>query len=198
MAQLSGAVTDFNKYNPYPYIATIRCPSCDGRAEFRKAFALVQQRHWSYWEPRLWACGRATSWDRDEQWAPGDPAPAWRGWIIIEQDPALFRWKQPPSGYHDDDRGVVSCARCVGRRRHTLRWPADAHYRFELPEGVLWAWSREGAEALIAYIDSTDRRPGEHGRGQYLFLRHIPTVFLRAKNRARVVRRLRRTLDELA
>lgn len=192
-------MTDFNKYNPYPYIATIRCPRCDGAAEFRKAFALVDASAWAWWEARLWPCARATDWQAKARWAAGDPPPAWSGWIVIEQDPTLYRWQQPsPRGYAATDEGVIACPRCVGRRRHTLSWPADAYYRFQLPQGLLWAWSREGAEALVEFLASSRRDPRAHGPAQLLFLRHIPAAFLAAKDRASIVSRLRRQLSELA
>jgi hypothetical protein len=37
-------VADFNKYNPYPSLETIRCPRCGEAAEFRKAFALIDKK----------------------------------------------------------------------------------------------------------------------------------------------------------
>ncbi|MEZ4340687.1 MAG: hypothetical protein R3B82_29040 [Sandaracinaceae bacterium] len=190
-------MTDYNKHNPYPHIATIRCPACGERAEFRKGLALVSKGEWGWWEPRLWPSARATNWEGTERWAPGDPKPAWRSWIIIEQDPALIRWTKPAAGYRGTDEGVVACARCVGRHTHVLAWPDDAFYRFELPRGVLWAWSREGADALIDFIESTQRDPKAHGPAYHLFLRHVPKHFLGAKDRRVIVKRLRRRLAEL-
>lgn len=194
-------MTDINKYNPYPHIAVVRCPGttakpCGRPAEFRKGIALLCKRTWQWWEPRLWPCARATDWEGKQRWAPGDLAPQWSGWIVVEQDPAVQRWKKPPQGYTVSDAGIVACPRCVGRRAHTLRWPRDAYYRFELPQGVIWAWNRDGAEALIKFIASTRRNPKNYGT-HYLLLRHVPSVFLRAKDREQIVKRLRRDLAEL-
>lgn len=175
-------MTDFNKYNPYPYLATIRGPRCRHAAEFRKAFALINEKSWSWWTMRLWPSARATDWEGKERWVPGDPPPTWRGWIVIEQDPALYCWKKPPQSYKTSDAGIVSCARCVGRRAHTLTWPADAYYQFQLPQGLLWAWSRDGVTALIAFLESAERDPSAHG-DHCFFLRHIPKAFLGAKDR---------------
>lgn len=186
-------MTDPNKFNPYPDIATIRCPSCGEVAEFRRGISLVGHREWPWWAPRLWPCARATDWDGKERWAPGDAPPEWRGWIVLEHDPALFRWKKPPRGYKGTDEGVIACSRCVGRRAHVLRWPDDAYYRFDLPQGQLWAWDRAGAEALVDFIASAERDPGAH-RGHFLFLRHVPKAFLGAKDREMIVRRIRREL----
>lgn len=186
-------MTDFNKHNPYPDIATIRCPRCESRAEFRKAFSLIGTRSWAWWASRLWPSSRATNWDAQKRWVAGDPPPDWRGWIVIEHDPGLFQWKQPSGGYRrGSDEGIVMCSHCVGRRKHILRWPSDAYYRFDLPQGLLWAWNREGAEALVEFIASTKRDPAAHGH--YLFLRHIPSVFLAAKRRESIIKLLRREL----
>ncbi|MFT5358568.1 MAG: hypothetical protein ACI9KE_005807 [Polyangiales bacterium] len=189
-------MTDVNKHNPYPEIATIRCPRCANATEFRRAVSLTNGKSWAWWQPRLWPCAAATDWTAKERWAPGDPQPGWRGWIVIEHDPSLYRWKQPTHGYTANDDGVVSCIICVGRRKHVLDWPSDAYYRFDLPQGSLWAWSREGAEALIEFIASTKRDCGAHGP-HYLFLRHIPSAFLGAKDRQAIVSRLRRELSKL-
>ena len=190
-------MTDYNKHNPYPYIATIRCPRCGKAAEFRKAFALIQGKAWGWWEPRLWPSASLTDWDGKERWYPGDPAPAWRSWIVIEQDPSIHRWKKPPrGGYSATDEGVIACLNCVGRRKHVLDWPADAFYRFELTQGVLWAWNRELAQALIDFIGSTRRDPAAYGP-HFLFLSHIPKRFLLAKEREATVKLLDRALQKL-
>lgn len=188
-------MTDPNKYNPYPYIATIRCPTCDGPAEFRKAFALISKRHWDWWKARLWPCARITHWDGVEHWTPQDaPVDAtWRSWVIIEQDPRLFAWKKPARAFSADDNGIVACPACIARRAHTLSWPTEAFYRFELRQGVLWAWSRSTAEAALAFIESKERDATAHGH--FLFLRHIPKVFLKAKDRDAIAKRMRRSLS---
>ena len=190
-------MTDLNRYNPYPYEAVVRCDRCGGRAVFRHAFALISQKQWGYWEPRLWPCARATDWEGQARWSPGDPPPSWPGYVVIEQDAELHRWTKPAAGYRADDRGVIQCDGCVGRRTHVLRWPADAFYRFELRQGLLWAWSRAGAQALIDLVASEERDPAAHGVDHFLFLRHVPTVFLGAKDREEIVKRLTRGLADL-
>ena len=111
-------------------------------------------------------------------------------------DPALFRWTPPQGGYRGTDDGIVMCAACGGRRTHRLRWPQDAYWRFELPQGELWAWDRASALALIDFIDAKERHPSTFGV-HWLFLRHIPSKFLGAKVRDVVVRRLQREFERL-
>jgi len=189
-------MTDANKYNPYPHEAVVRCPRCDGRALFRHAFALLSRRQWNHWESRLWPCARAIDWEGRAHWAPGDPPPSWSGWIVVQQDPTQHRWKKPPDGHRRTDEGIVQCSECVGRFAHTLRWPDDAWYRFELRRGVLWAWSRDYVLALIEYLESDRRDASAHG-GYGLFLHHVPSKFLGAKDRDDHVKRLRQLLAEL-
>ena len=190
-------MTDFNRYNPYPTIATIRCPRCGNAAEFRKAFAVIDKKHWLWWSTRLWPSASATNWEGEARWQPGDPEPTWPGWIILEHDPTLHRWVKPSRGYETSDVGIIACMHCVGRRTHTLAWPTDAYFQFELPQGLLWAWNREGVGALIDFIASSARSPLMHGPNHALFLRHIPKCFLGAKDRRSIVRLLRRSLAEL-
>lgn len=189
-------MTDPNKFNPWPDEVTVRCARCTGRAAFRCAFSLVDASGWQAWQPRLWPGARATDWQRVHQWQPGDPPPEWRGWIVIEHDAALHRWKQPPEGHARSDLGIILCAGCVERRRHELRWPQDAWYRFELRQGVLWAWDRRHADALVGYLASAQRDPAAHGPF-HSFLLHVPSRFLAAAERDEVVHRLRRQLAQL-
>lgn len=176
----SNEVTDFNKYNPYPSIFDIRCPKCAGKAEFRFAFALLSQKEYDRMKPKLWPCAETTSWGN---------------WIVVQHEPAMFRWKPPARGYRRSDHGIRSCSSCIGRFKHHLHWPRDAYYRFDLREGLLWAWSESHVHSLIDFIESKDRDPAKHGN--YLFLRHIPKEFLDGRRRHRVVRDLKKGLAQL-
>ncbi|MDP9143494.1 MAG: hypothetical protein M3N43_02155 [Actinomycetota bacterium] len=189
-------MTDPNKYNPRPDIAVVLCGACGGRAEFRSAFTLTDKRHWSYWPPRLWPTSRVTDWQGSQEWTPTQGLPPWQGWLIIEHDPALYRWKHPSGGYRKSDEGILACSNCVSRRRHLLDWPSDAYYRFELRQGLLWAWNRDQVDALLEFIISSNRNARAHG-GHFLFLHHIPGEFLQAQARSEIVHRLRRRLTEL-
>jgi hypothetical protein len=177
-------------------MAVVRCGACGRRAEFRSAFTLADERHWSYWLPHLWPTARVTDWEGRREWIPTQGPPPWKGWWIIQHEPTLYRWKHPSGGYRESDEGILACPNCIARRRHQLDWPSDAYYRFELRQGLLWAWNRDQVEALIEFIDSAIRNTRAHG-GHFLFLHHIPQEFLRAQARDEIVRRLRRGLAEL-
>lgn len=174
-------MTDLNKHNPYPDAFTIRCPGCGGPAEFRFAFTLVGKNEKSPFEGRMWPTAETTEWG---------------GWRVIQHDPKLYSWKPPPRGYQRSDEGIYACDRCIGRFKHTLDWPHDAYYRFEVREGLLWAWTLSHAEALADYIESMDRKPERHKH--FLFLRHIPAVFLQHGSRERIARCIRKEIGRAA
>ena len=88
--------------------------------------------------------------------------------------------------------GICQCL-CSGRFRHTLNWPSDAWYRFEVREGVLWAWTRDHALALLKYVQSKKRVPEKGGR-YYLFLHHIPGHFLKKSHREATAKAILRVL----
>ena len=51
------------------------------------------------------------------------------GSIIVERYPDAIRWSQARGARFylmDGAVGAVSCAKCVSRYPHTLRWPLDA------------------------------------------------------------------------
>lgn len=176
-------MTDFNKFNPYPDILTIKCPSCSGPAEFRFPFSLLHMRDITSLRFKLWPTSEITRWG---------------GWYVVQHDPELFRWK-PPRYYENcrSTQGIRWCNHCVGRAKHTLVWPSDAFFAFELREGVLWAWTEEHAKVLADYIGSKDRKP-ENYAGYYLFLHHIPSVYLDHRARKRVSTLIRKRINELS
>ena len=200
---ISIKMTDLYKYNPYPDLAVVRCSRCQSKAEFRRAFTFIDSSNHgderlSWWQPKLWANATATNWEGRESWVVGEPTPQWRGWIIIQHDPGLWEWKQPANGgYSGDDQGIMSCVKCGGRRRHQLSWPGDAYYQFALPMGTLWAWNRDTAVDLMAYIDSQDRDPSRYPNS-FLFLRHIPKEFLVARHRKTITKLMERGLSDLS
>lgn len=84
--------------------------------------------------------------------------------------------------------GTIDCFVCGHRAKHTLAWPAEAHYAIEYRGEVLWAFNRESAKELRDYVHSTDRDPRRYR--WVSLLRHVPSTFLRKKARSAVVRRL--------
>lgn len=91
-------------------------------------------------------------------------------------------------------RGLSTCGRCGHSNEHVLRWPQDAYYAVEVDGKTLWAWTRDAAIALKAFIASDNREPSDYGEHER-FLRHVPKQFLFAKHRDIAVRRLQGLLD---
>ena len=89
-------MTDINKFNPYPDIFNIKCPKCEGKAEFRFKFLLTKEDH----SVPMW---------------PSASTIKWGNWTVIEHDPKLYKWKEPSGGYKATDEGIYNCTKCVGR-----------------------------------------------------------------------------------
>lgn len=162
----------------------VRCPSCGGCAVFHEPFAFVA------------AASPATD----------AASPRWGGWRVVEKFPSLMRWTPPRSvgqflrhgggaaagGYRLLHRGVVRCDGCHRDRVHVLRWPDDACWQWRLRGHVLWAYDRAHALRLRDFVAATDRPP----RGTRGELGSVPTVFLKARMRAGVVRAIEASLRE--
>lgn len=83
---------------------------------------------------------------------------------------------------------VVSCRSCPYRKKHLMKWPADAFYQVEVCNDVLWGWSREHFVSIREFIASKERKqnPREH--------RKIPAHFLNVKRRSTIVKAIDRFL----
>lgn len=91
--------------------------------------------------------------------------------------------------------GVCTCGTCGYRQKRRLHWPEEAYYKTEIRGEVLWAWTREQAEALRLHIAAKDRKLPRAARGgHFWFLRHIPKHFLEVKNRTEALKKLDRLL----
>jgi len=175
------SMTDPNNYNPYPMVHTIRCPKCSGPAIFHLPFRLLNPHE--------------TDALTHAQANPTVVVEQWGGWHVVSYFHDLYPWKVPASGgYRHDDWGVCQCPQCGYKRKHQRQWPDDAYFVCEVEGKQLWAWTREHVATLKHYIESKDRNIRDY-RGCGLFLHHIPTVFLRAKNRTTVVRKLQQLLE---
>lgn len=172
-------MTDFNKYNPYPEVCSIRCPKCQAEATFRVPFTLLHG-----YEDEL----------KEAQRDPSIQIERWGGWYVIVHFPRLFPWKRPASYYQRSDIGFCICPSCGFQDKHELSWPDDAYFVCEVKGQLLWAWTRGHVQALKAFVASKDRKLGDYP-GYGLYLHHIPKVFLLAKNREAVVRKLHKLLQ---
>jgi hypothetical protein len=133
-----------------------------------------------------------------------DPRPVyqWGGWFLRERYPAVLPWRPPkgrPYNYlTHGEYGVVRCPECHLVAARSLRWPAEAFFRWSIRGVELWAWNAEHAQVLLDYIGSQLRDPwryrGGYGRG----LQKLPATILAARNRAELVRRITESLRTAA
>lgn len=162
----------------------IQCPQCGELARFEEPFEFQTDK------PLVTAEMR--------------PYHQWGGWFVIERFPAQFPWKAPSSsqkylrggggsrygGYPLLTDGLVQCPTCHSNHKHRLDWPKEAYWQWHIRGQVLWAWDKEQAQAMLAYIKAFVR-PAKRPYS----LRHIPTHFLSAKVRDLVVRKMGNSLN---
>lgn len=175
-------MTRLYEWNPSPDEMSIRCPACDSEAIFKFAF-----------KPMI---GLITGPGMER--LPQNPnayVTNEGGFTALVNYPDLVPWEPTDRsiGYHVNQWGVCTCPTCGYRKKHELRWPEEAYFVCEVKGEQLWAWDRKYVQILIDYIASKERKPKQHG--SMLFLLHIPTTFLLAKNRDEVLKKLRRLLE---
>jgi len=175
---------------PLDVVPEVRCPRCGGRACFDEAFRFLSRRTVDPAHP--------------------EPVHRWGGWLVQEKYPSVMSWKAPrgsgqflylgctqlPDGFRLRHRGVVRCGECHRVAAHVLRWPDDAFFQWDVRGTRLWALNAEHARALLQYVGSARRDPARYPDFRHS-LRKLPAVVLAAKNRDLVVRKIRRTLDEV-
>ncbi len=162
-------------------IKEIYCPRCKGLARFEQPYEFI---------------GGPT---------PKANSPLWKlprhggvgGWFVREKFPSLIPWKGSEeyvrhAGFLPGDPllGVVLCSKCGDARIHELRWPQDAFWQWEVRGGILWAYSKEYALVLRDFISRTHRDPVDFGVEYQGFLRTVPSVFLRASLREKIVKKI--------
>jgi hypothetical protein len=187
------------EWNPPPERIAIRCPSCDREAAFEFGeLAYVDDREAREKLAKNPACDMfvATGWANNKRTVAVhypllDPL---RTVELRGQSLRVGTWPDySASGrFGPQNLGAILCPACGRRARHTLRWPEDAYYACTIKDQRLWAWTREQCFILKDYIASGDR--DRHGRGAFPFLLHVPAVFLKAKVRDQVVKKLGRLL----
>lgn len=189
------------EWNPMPHVLEVRCPKCRGPAVFEFAEVVRIQRRddipyfesSSLFEYRKFEGGTQGRWHGAVYYAllHGPPETTISG---LPAGYSLSDWNHSKYLYrsHGTDEGAVACEACGLRTRHGLEWPNDARFRIDYRRQILWAFHRESALELRRYIASENRNR-ECLRWK-AFLRHVPTVFLTAKARETVVKRLDRIL----
>lgn len=188
-------MTHIYDWGSFPNILDVICPRCGGLATFtyalehpitRKADVPLVQDHPLFAYRRYQdGCGHFRH-----------VAVIYPG---LHGAPTLPVWWDSRCTSRALDDGSVCCPHCLLRARHRLRWPDDAYFQVGYRQQILWAFNRESAAALLAYVMSPTRSVWCFAKRQSLrrwtpFLWHIPTVFKTRKARAEVARRLNHML----
>lgn len=194
-------MTGAYEWNPMPHVLDVICPRCQGPAVFEFAEVVrVRQRgdipffaQSSLFVLREFDGGVQGKWRGAVYYALLHGPPE----TTIGDLPAGYSpsdWRHSKYLYRSDgtDDGAVACNACGLRARHCLDWPNDARFKIEYRGQVLWAFHRESAQDLRRYLASDDR--DREGYRWASFLLHVPSVFLSAKAREGIVKRLDRVL----
>lgn len=177
------------------------CPSCGGRARFAFALtALIRSKGARDWFAsqvgfEILKVGDGTGQVQYQAlYTPG---------LHGDQLAHIDDWPEgqsaedfaPPDGPYrrrGGKRGVVICGSCGVRRRAVLNWPDEAFYKVEHLGQCLWAFNRDHLQSMRDYIASEDRDRSRHAYP--LALMKIPSVFLTAKARAPMVKKIDKAL----
>ena len=156
---------------------TVRCPRCGGRAIYDTPFIFYEKN-----DKRVQGETR-----------PVHPVAGRYKWVA-EKYPSIYPWS-PSSKVRAaiGGTGVIKCAQCHLVKVHSLSWPADAYYKWEVKGRVLWARSYKHARVILGFLQSTTREPLDYGSFA-ADLRKLPREAISAKNRARIVKMLKDTL----
>ena len=162
----------------------IKCPNCKEIAKFEEPFEFLSSNKASHSETR--------------------PYHVWGGWLVVERFPSQFEWKAPSTssqylrgggdnghgGYPLLTYGLVQCSHCHTNKKHTLNWPNDAYWQWEIRGELLWAWDQDHAKEILAFVKETVR-PSRYSYN----LRYIPSHFLSAKVRDLVIQKMEKSLN---
>ena len=151
----------------------IRCPRCGGKAEYDLPFDLYTAAKGA---------------------PPGEERTLhqWGGWLVAERYPSVKPWDDAPEGISESD-GVVKCSACHLVAQHTLRWPHDAYYQWQIRGNTLWAFNLEHARVLGEFLGGKERdvtRYPQYARN----LMKIPGDLLSARVREDVTKEVNATL----
>lgn len=198
-------MTGTYEWNPMSHILDVRCPECRGRArfEFAEAVQIRSREDLSFFKKSpqfeyrfVRARHAGQNWNAAFYFA-GLHGRASTSIHSLPDGYEPSEWDHRRTLYrpHGLDLGSLVCTACAFRRRHELQWPADAYFRIEYRGEVLWAFHRESAVDLRTFVASPSRQPKKLRWASFLL--HVPTVFLTAKARPTVLKRLDRMLEPL-
>ena len=191
-------MTQTYTWNPMPPILAVRCPDCEAGAVFEFAeMALIRRKadipyfqssknfsvldYYSSGWKKL-----AIFWHQ-----LGNPLSAIND-FPTGYDPGMWAHSEYLVRKGPGDLGTIVCAQCGLRRKHVLEWPGNAWFQIDYRGQVLWAFERSSMVALTNFIASKDRQKA--GRPWAGFLMKIPSLFLEAKAREAILRKLRARL----
>ncbi|WP_300526922.1 hypothetical protein [Maricaulis sp.] len=92
-----------------------------------------------------------------------------------------------------DWSGEVRCLSCTKMGRHELSWPEDSYYAIEHGGQTLWALDREMMVLIRRFVAAGADRSRVQGENRRILSR-IPALFLDAKSRDEVVRKIDKVL----
>ena len=195
-------MTGLYEWNVLPHVLSVSCPACGCEAQFEFAETVAVQRrtdvayfkrseHFEYhfrgegfraahhFATYYHGLGGVTL-------AAVDDLPD--GYQAEDWAHSRYFWRSGGKG----ERGAIMCAGCGLRKKHELDWPHDAYFQTDHRGHLLWAFNREALVDLRDFVASEQRRFEDYTWGWCL--RHVPAVFLTAKARSAVVKKLDRLL----
>jgi hypothetical protein len=167
-------------YDSSPSVA-IRCPRCGREAAMADAYSDLSGER--------------------AQTAAADPSVTgmWvaKKYYRVIRAPDLLPWSEIQRARKKGETwGICRCPSCGLRARHRLDWPADAYFTASIRGRTLWAWNREYIVALRDFVASDTRRIAGLRYNVARYVKRVPAMFLFAKHRAEVVKKLDRLLAE--
>lgn len=161
-------------------LPAIRCPRCGREAAMEDAaFALDRER---------------------AQAAAADPEVTgmWAGKSYrVIRAPDLLPWSEiEHTRKKGETWGICRCRSCGLRAKHRLDWPADAYFTASIRGRTLWAWNRAYVVALRDFVASEKRSIAGLRYELAKYVKRVPAMFLFAKNRSEVVKKLDRLLAD--
>lgn len=180
--------------NPMPAVLDVRCPRCGGPARYDHAgIACIKRRE----NVDFFRRSRDFSTARvDTAGGKAHVAVLWHGlnrrdahtMPPLPGDETLDSWLRDRHTGPHPDAGVITCPGCGLRRKHRLDWPQDAWFQIAYRGHVLWAFTRDHGLELLDYVRAQNRC---RGRYRYrAFLMKVPTLFLTARARGDVAKKL--------
>ena len=189
-------------WNPMPHKVEIKCPSCNGHAEFEFAEVVIisLKKDVAFFEKSTLfeyslfkdSCGH--NWHGAIYYANlhGGSTEA-----IGELPEGYKREDWNHSKYlirsHGSDLGAFCCNICQTRKPYILQWPSDAFFSISYKGENLWAFNRECAIDLRDYIESIERKAEKFKWSSFLL--HLPTTFKRQNARENIVKQINKVLS---